>query len=96
VLGVRPRTAGFFLGEEQKGFMAFTTTDLTNVEAAIVSLATGARVVQGVINGKQVRWQESDMHKLQALRSIIQAELGQVYTRVYAKQGGRATLDTDN
>lgn len=76
--------------------MAFTTTDLTNVEAAIVSLATGGRVAQTVINGKQVRWAETDIDKLQALRSIIQAELGLVYTRVYAKQGGRATLDSDN
>lgn len=71
--------------------MAFTSTDLSNVEAAIVSLATGARVAQVSIGDKIIRYAESEFEKLCSLRALIQQELGLVAPRTYAKQGGRAS-----
>lgn len=71
--------------------MAFTATDLTNVEAAIVVLATGSRSVQVVMAGKSITYTDStvSLERLSILRSTIQAELGLISFRVYAKQGGR-------
>jgi hypothetical protein len=71
--------------------MAFTSTDLTNIEAAIIDLATGAREVQVAVGDRSIRYAECDMDKLQALRSIVQAQVGTVYTRVYAYNGGRSS-----
>lgn len=71
--------------------MAFTSIDLSNIEAAIVALATGTRVVQVAIGDKSIRYTEAELDKLQSLRSLIQQELGMAYTRTYAKQGGRAS-----
>ena len=71
--------------------MAFTTSDLTAVEAAIVSLATGTQAVQVNIADKLIRYAETDLDKLRALRGMIQTELGSVYTRVYARNGGRSS-----
>jgi len=72
--------------------MAFTATDLTNIESAIITLSTGAGVAAVTFsNGNSVRYREIDMDKLISLRSLIQSELGTTRPRVYAKNGGRAT-----
>lgn len=55
--------------------MAFTSTDLANVETAITELAIGQRVTQITIAGKTVTYQATDLRKLYELRSLIQAEL---------------------
>lgn len=55
--------------------MSWTSTDLSNVEAAITELATGQRVVDLMIGGKTIRYQPADMDKLVRLRSLIQSEL---------------------
>lgn len=70
--------------------MAFNSTDLANIETAIINLATGAHEVEVMIRNKKVRYAEVDLSKLQQLRAIIQAELGTTYTRTYAKNAGRA------
>ncbi len=73
--------------------MAFTSTDLTNVEAAIVALATGTRKVHVSIAGKTITYSDSlvGLDKLKILRSTIQTELDSTAypLRTYAKQGGR-------
>jgi len=52
--------------------MAYTSTDADNIRAAIVTIATkGTAEVE--INGRRVRFQ--DITKLQALLSIIEAEV---------------------
>lgn len=73
--------------------MAWTTTDLTNIETAIATLSTGVAVTQVTFaNGHSIRYRESDLQALLSLRSMIQSELGVVHRRAYAKQGGRAKL----
>ena len=69
--------------------MAFTTTDLENVEAAIVALAEGKRSVQVDRAGKIVSYQAANLDKLLLLRGVMQRELGVVPRRAYAKNGGR-------
>lgn len=71
--------------------MAFTTTDLANIEGAIVSLATGTRVVSVSVSNKVVQYQETDIGKLLNLKSIIESTLGTASLRTYAKNGGRAS-----
>jgi hypothetical protein len=72
--------------------LSFTSTDLSNIDAALVSLATGTRIVRVTINGKQIQYSETDLSKLQELRSIIQKELGATQPRAYARNAKRATL----
>jgi hypothetical protein len=60
--------------------MAFTSTDLANVEAAIVKLAVGTRVIECEIDGDRVRYQPSDLDKVRALRDLIRQELASTAT----------------
>ncbi|KKN52422.1 hypothetical protein LCGC14_0612760 [marine sediment metagenome] len=71
--------------------MAYTSTDLTNVEAAIVALATGSRKVEVTLAGKSITYAPVNIDKLRTLRSTIQTELDPTTfpLRTYAKQGGR-------
>ena len=55
--------------------MAFTSTDLTNVQASVVALATGARKTSVTINGKRIDYSPVELDKLIALRNQIQAEV---------------------
>jgi len=43
------------------------------------------------VGDRSIRYAECDMDKLQALRSIVQAQVGTVNTRVYAYNGGRSS-----
>ena len=73
--------------------MAFTTTDLASIEAAILSLGTGENVVMVTFaNGHSVRYREQDLDKLLSLRSLIQRETGGTHRRVYASNKGRYSL----
>jgi len=73
--------------------MAYTTTDLTNIEAAIIAKATGDREVGFSSADKSVNLSDASLNDLQALRSMIKYELGLAAgtyrPRTYAKQGGR-------
>lgn len=60
--------------------MAYTSTDLTNVQAAIIALAEGKRVVSVSTNGKTIQYGAAQMKELQALRDAIQAEIGSATT----------------
>jgi hypothetical protein len=70
--------------------MAFTSTDLTSVEQAIMSLGAGEAVVMVTFgNGYSVKYRETDLDKLIQLRSLIQRETSGVHRRVHAKNAGR-------
>jgi len=47
--------------------MSYTSTDLTSVEAAIVTLATGERQVRVTINNKTIEYGQADLSKLEHL-----------------------------
>ena len=72
--------------------MAFSASDLSSIESAIIALATGTRTVRVTMGDKTIQYSESDISKLQALRAMIQAEIGTTIPRAYAKNGGRAKL----
>ena len=55
--------------------MAFTSTDLTAIEQAMVAIASGERVVEVTIAGKIIKYQAADLNKLQQLRNLIQADV---------------------
>ena len=71
--------------------MAFTQSDLDTVEAAILELATGQQVVKASVAGRDMQYTAAELDKLERLRSTIQAELGTIPLRTYAKQAGRAS-----
>jgi len=69
--------------------MAFTQTDLDNIDAAILELATGTKAVRVTINNKTIEYQETSIDQLQKIRAIVQADVGTGATRVYAYNGRR-------
>ncbi len=56
--------------------MAFTSTDLTNVQTAIMALAMGTRTVSVSIGSKTVTFNVTQLSELRALREEIIAEVG--------------------
>jgi len=72
--------------------MAFSASDLANIESAIVALATGSRAARVTIGDKTIQYSETDIAKLQSLRAMIQAEVGTTIPRAYARNGGRAKI----
>jgi len=55
--------------------MAYTNTDLNNIEAALLDLARGNRVVKVVVEGKVCEYGQADIDQLRALRAEISAEI---------------------
>ena len=55
--------------------MAYSSTDLANIQSAITSLATGTRKVSVQINGKRVDYAPADLDQLTRLRDQAQAEV---------------------
>lgn len=55
--------------------MAFSQTDLTNIESAIIDLATGKRTVRVNIDGKLIEYGQAQLNELKALRADVKAEL---------------------
>lgn len=55
--------------------MAFTSTDLANIEEAMIKLAVGKRVVSVDVAGKTRQFQSVDLNKLQKLRDIVKADV---------------------
>ena len=56
--------------------MAFTSTDLTNVQTAIMALAMGTRTVSVSIGAKTITFSQAQLGELRALREEIVAEVG--------------------
>lgn len=69
--------------------MAYTTTDINSIDAAIIELATGKRVVKLAIAGKEFEFAQTNLSDLKSLRTDIAASLGLTTLRSYAKNGGR-------
>ena len=55
--------------------MAYSAADLTSIQAAILALATGTRLVRVTINGKTKEYAEADLKQLEALRNTIKSEI---------------------
>lgn len=55
--------------------MAYTAADLASIDAAILALATGTRVVEATFQGRTVKYSTVDMEELRNLQSAIRAEL---------------------
>ena len=72
--------------------MAFTATDLSIIESAIVDLATGTRTVSVSINGKTITYADADLNKLLALKSMISQSIGNVVPRAYARNCKRGSI----
>ena len=73
--------------------MAYTATDLLNVETAIRALIAGDRAVSVSMSDKTISYERNDLPALRSLRDEIKAEVslaaGMYSRRTYAKQGGR-------
>ena len=76
--------------------MAFTTTDLSNVETAIIKLASGSRVVQVNVDGDIVEYNKTTIRQLLDLRDQIKAELNAVDTTSATYSQGRARRVSTN
>lgn len=55
--------------------MPYTQNDLDKVNAAIMAIAAGERVVSVTINGETVQYQQTNRRELRELRSEIITEL---------------------
>lgn len=55
--------------------MAYSTTDLMNIQSAVTALAAGTRKVRATINGKTIEYATADLDQLIRLREQAQAEV---------------------
>ena len=73
--------------------MAYTQTDLDNIEAAIRAIIAGTRTVSLSMGDKSIQYTAIDLPTLRAMRDEIKAEVaavaGTYSPRSYARQGGR-------
>jgi hypothetical protein len=69
--------------------MAFSATDLANVESAIVLLSTGAAVARLTVNGKTFEYQQSSLDQLIKLRGMIMSDVQEA-----TSSGGRRVSTT--
>lgn len=70
--------------------MAFTATDLTNIETAIMAIANGSRVVECEIDGDRVEYHRTDLKSMMDLRDRIKGEIAAAATT--ASSYGRARV----
>jgi hypothetical protein len=55
--------------------MSYTAAELIKVQAALVALAEGSRVVSVTTNGKTIQYGPADIKALQTLRDAMQTEI---------------------
>lgn len=74
--------------------MAWTETDLENIETAIRAIIAGTRKVSATIGDKSFQYTAADLPTLYKLLAIVTYEIGLAAgtyaPRTYAKDGGRA------
>jgi hypothetical protein len=58
--------------------MAYSQADLENVQAALLKLATGKRVVSVTMEGKTIEYSRADLDKLESLRNNIASEINRI------------------
>lgn len=56
--------------------MSYTSIDLTNIESAILALATGTPKVRATIGDKTFEFAETDLGRLRVLKSEIESAPG--------------------
>jgi hypothetical protein len=61
--------------------MTFTATDLSNVQTALIALATGQRVVSLSLDDKTITYGQAQINELRALRDEIRSEVETVNQR---------------
>lgn len=64
----------------EPGLFMYTAAELIKVQAAIVALAEGTRVVSVSVNGKTIEYGPADIKSLQTLRDAMQAEINSAST----------------
>jgi len=69
--------------------MAFTSSDLISIEAAIIALSAGSRVEQVAIDGELIKYTPATLSDLIAIRTQITDSVTPPTLRTYAKNGGR-------
>ena len=70
--------------------MAYTQTDLDNIDAAILNMALGKRAGRVTIGGHTVEYAAVTVDQLRDLRDIVAADLQTSYSpRTYSRNGGR-------
>lgn len=71
--------------------MRYTQTDYANALAAKRDFALGSKIAQVVIAGKSITYHRSEktIELLDFLIATIEAELGTISLRTYAKNAGR-------
>jgi len=70
--------------------LAYTETDLENIEQAIIDFSLGNRSKRTTIGNHTVEFQDISLDDLLNLKAIIEADLNPNYSpRSYAKNGGR-------
>lgn len=55
--------------------MAYSSSDLSSVQSAIIALAAGTRVASVSLGGKTIEYHRADINKLEMLRNNIMSEL---------------------
>lgn len=55
--------------------MAFTSADLVSVEAALLVLATGARIASATVDGQTIEYSQARIDRLKFLRDEIMSEV---------------------
>lgn len=70
--------------------MAYTQTDLDNIDQAILKMGLGKRKGSVSIDGIAVQLSEVSLSELRELRSVIAESVSPAYSpRTYAGNGGR-------
>ena len=71
--------------------MAFSQSDLDNIDAALVKVALGTRITSISIGGDTTTFSDgASVTELQQLRAAVAESLATSYSpRTYAKNGGR-------
>ena len=55
--------------------MAFTSSDLTSVETAIINLAKGDQIVSVTVQGRTTQYNQASLPQLRELRAEIRSDI---------------------
>lgn len=70
--------------------MAYTQTDLDNIDQAILKMGLGKRKGSVTIDGIAIQFADVSLTELRGLRSVISESVGSAYSpRTVARNGGR-------
>lgn len=61
--------------------MSYTSADLASIQAALIALASGERIVSASIGDKTIEYSRTDLSKLETLRNNMIAEINSLQGR---------------